>query len=110
MSYEIHIELEELPIPEGVIGFSAEYEREDRSVGFPGGWAISGLEITSWRIGALTLTREQMVQAIGEDAVNAIEAAQEDAAVREADERAEADAGDYGDYLLELRRDRIAAE
>lgn len=110
MSYELHIELDALPIPEGVIGFEAEYEPEDRSVGYAGGWAVSDMGINSWRIGNLHLSREQMVQAVGEAEVERIEAVYEDDAKRAAKQDAQDRADDYGDYLYELRRDRIAAE
>ena len=106
----LDIDLDDTPVPVAVFDYEAEYQRAEPDVGImSGGWAVSG-EIEDWKIGSLHLSRAQMVQAFGDQYVAQIEADAEEKAMRAASEEAEASALDYGDYLYELRRDRIAAE
>lgn len=68
------IELDDLPIPEAVFSFDVEYIPADPAVGIWRGYSHVSGDITSWRVGALTLTRDQLIAAMGEDEVCRIEA------------------------------------
>ena len=110
-----HIEIEDLPVVSAEIDFTATYEREDRSTGSAAGWLIENLTLVNWNIGGLQLSREQLVQAVGEDEVQRLEEIAIDDAVDQAKAEAEAAALDYGDWLHDRRRDamldaRFAAE
>ena len=102
----LDLELDDTPIPEAVIEYDAEYHRAEPDVGIMhGSWGAT-CEIISWRIGGLHLTRDQLVLAIGESAVCALEENQQERAAQDAADEAESAALDRGDWLYEQRRER----
>lgn len=72
------IELDDMDIPVALFDFTAEHCPAEPDVGIPRPYVEVNGSITSWRIGNLTLTRAQLVEAIGKDAVAKIESREED--------------------------------
>ncbi len=110
MTDTLTIEVDDFPGGSAVYEYDAEWQPEERDIGVHAGWNITG-EIISAKIGALHLTRDQLVQAMtfdkwdGEDEVCKLEALAMEQAREAADASAEAAALDYGDYLHDRRRD-----
>ncbi|WP_425070679.1 hypothetical protein [Sagittula sp. S175] len=104
MSDTLEIEVDDFPGGVAVYEYDAEFQPEERDIGVAAGWEISG-EIISTRIGALHLTRDQLVQAMtwdkyeGEKEVSKLEDRARDMAEEAANDAAEAAHDDRAEYL-----------
>jgi len=78
MTDQHHIELDDLPIAEAVADYTWAIQPAEPDVGIDRPYVDCGLEIASWSIGALHLTRDQLCLAIGADAVQRLEEQQAD--------------------------------